>query len=237
MQKKAMWFFAGAMLLLLHGCATGYYKRGLTGGYHEVRVDDTHYVVSFDGNGFATKDRVWYFWIYRCAELTRQKGYVFFNLKKDEHLGSYVPDQDADGKLQPAVLTGQDDGRIIDAHGGGFIYVPGGTITTWHSKAMVSMFGDDAPARMMLIKAQSILDLLGAYVRSEGKISPPDLQTIFDASTFVRAPDNSLVNLHQYLLAHPRRRRPPPPPPPPPPPQGTPAWLKPPFLVAPGQKA
>ena len=47
-------FVAGA--LAVTGCATGYGAQGLTGGYSDSRIDDTHHVVKFNGNGFASID-------------------------------------------------------------------------------------------------------------------------------------------------------------------------------------
>lgn len=43
------------MAVALIGCATGYTKSGLTGGYGETKIDDGHYVVYFNGNGYATR--------------------------------------------------------------------------------------------------------------------------------------------------------------------------------------
>jgi hypothetical protein len=40
--------------------------------------------VAFDGNGYATKERVYYFWIYRCAELTLQQGYSLYVVRPYE---------------------------------------------------------------------------------------------------------------------------------------------------------
>ncbi|EIL91270.1 CC0125/CC1285 family lipoprotein [Rhodanobacter spathiphylli] len=225
-----------AALLMLHGCATAYGKRGITGGYSEQKVDSSHYVVEFDGNGYASKDRVWYFWIYRCAELTRSNGYTYFSLEADDHLhnSGYAPDGDVGGRLVPAVLTDQDDGRLVEVGGaGGYIYIPGQTITTWHSRAMVSMYGDKLPERTVLMKARSVLDLLVDYIRSDGKSDPPAREFIIDQAAYALAPDKAIVNLHQYKMAHPSQPRKVPPflraP-------GQPAPTLPPFLAAPGQK-
>src|SRR5689334_4498131 len=77
---------ATLVALAATGCATGYGARGLTGGYSDSRVDDTHYLVTFNGNGHASKERVWNFWFYRCAELTTERGFAYFDIepaKKD----------------------------------------------------------------------------------------------------------------------------------------------------------
>lgn len=198
---------------MLFGCATAYQRRGLTGGYHETRIDGSHYIVYFDGNGYASKDRVWYFWIYRCAQLTREQGYTYFSLAPVQPgIDRTAFDPDDDGHAYPAVLTGDADGHAIDVHAGGggggggghFIVVPGGagTIVTWHSKALVAMYNNDVPPRTFVVRAQSILDALGEYIRTNGSAMPPDRITIAHAAMYAVAPDNTIVNVNQYLLAH-----------------------------------
>lgn len=204
-------------IAVLAGCATGYQKRGITGGYADSKIDDTHYVVKFDGNGFADKERVWHFWIYRCAQLTKEKGFTYFSL---EHLAnknaSFNPDDDDRPQLTDTVLHGDADGHVIDVHGGGgvsYIYVPGQTITTWHSNAVVTMYNDDIPEQRAVYRAQTIIDSLAAYIQTNGKSVPPDQRTIFELSAFGLTADRKLVNIHQYMQEHPQvaRSRPRPP--------------------------
>ena len=65
---------AVALAVLMTSCATPYMPNLLLGGgYSDHRIDDNHYQVMFDGNGLATSDHVWYFWFYRCAELTKDR--------------------------------------------------------------------------------------------------------------------------------------------------------------------
>ena len=80
----------GAVLVVasLASCATGYQANGITGGYTEKKITDSAYVVSFGGNGFATKDRVYYFWMYRCAELTWKRVTRCFRSASINRLGS-----------------------------------------------------------------------------------------------------------------------------------------------------
>ena len=104
----------GALVALsLFGCATPYGSSGITGGYSETQIDDATWRVSFYGNGFTTRETVQTFWLYRCAELTLEKGYDGFELASNVRLISNV---------RPA-----NDGAVaIPAHGGGahFIYIP-----------------------------------------------------------------------------------------------------------------
>lgn len=202
------------VVTVLTSCATAYQKRGITGGYSEQKIDDSHYVVYFDGNGKTSKDRVWYFWIYRCAQLTAENGYTYFSLAPVQSSMNKTSSFDTDepGRVYPAVLIGDASGRIIDVHGGGgggghaggFITIPGGagTIVSWHSKAIVAMYGSNVPPRTFVVRAQSILDTLGEYIRSGGSSTPPDRMTLANDATYAVAPDNAVVNVHQYLLTH-----------------------------------
>lgn len=200
-----------AVLVLLQACATGYGKAGFTGGYSDKKIDATHYFVEFDGNGHTSEERVWYFWIYRCAELTRENGFAYFSVdtKAGPQNSSYTPETD-EGRLQPAVLSDEDNDHFIEVRSSGgtsFIYVPGATITRWHSHAVVSMYNDDVPERVAFLRAQSVLDLLGPYVKTNGKSVAPTRESILEESAFALSPGRVIVNLHQYMLAHPQRPR------------------------------
>lgn len=212
-------------LLMLHGCATAYGKRGMTGGYSDQRLDDTHYIVRFDGNGYASSDRVWYFWIYRCAQLTAFKGFAYFSLDRDDPRLTASRFDPADGAtLQAAVLSDRADAAPVPVAGAGtLIFIPGGTITTWHSAAVVAMYKDDLPANKPFLDAAIVLRLLGDYVAHDGKDLPPERYAVLDQAGFMLGPDHKVVNVHEYLLKHPPGRRhlypllPPPPPRPMPP--------------------
>ncbi len=57
----------------------------LTGGYEQERVADDEWIVGFLGNGFTTRETVQTMWLYRCAELTLEKGYAGFEIETDMH--------------------------------------------------------------------------------------------------------------------------------------------------------
>jgi hypothetical protein len=202
-------FIVGMLtVIMLVSCATAYKKSGITGGYGETKIDDSHYLVYFDGNGYASKDRVWYFWIYRCAQLTRDRGYTYFSIEPaQDNISKTAFDPEQPGRLYPAVLVGDANGRVVNVRGGGsvggFVYVPGATITTWHSKAIVAMYNDDVPQKKVIMRAQLVLDMLAEYVKTSGSSTPPLHSAIFEQSAFALAPGNQIANIHQYLLAHP----------------------------------
>lgn len=66
--------------ICLLSCATPYKEHGLFGGYRDTAIDTNHYLVTFDGNGKTPRDRVFAYWAYRCAELTKEKGFTHFTL-------------------------------------------------------------------------------------------------------------------------------------------------------------
>ena len=67
-----------ALCLSLVGCATGYQKVGLMGGYTDMKIQDNIYKVSFRGNAHVSEERAYDFALLRCAELTIENGYRYF---------------------------------------------------------------------------------------------------------------------------------------------------------------
>jgi hypothetical protein len=176
-----------AIGFLLAGCASGYRQNLILngGGYNESRIDDTTYLVSFDGNGYTQSDRVWNFWIYRCAELTKEKGYTNFTLSKVPAKTSMI------AAPQRVSLGGDyaDSGwGFVKVKGSTptYIYTPGTQITSWHSKGIVKMFNATPPDGAQYgYRAQTILDALHYYVESNGSTPAPDRITILRSATIV----------------------------------------------------
>ena len=117
---------ASCFLLILVGCGvTPYGPAGATGGYTEEKIDEYTYVVSFSGNGYTSRDMVWYYWMYRCAELTMDNGFSAFSLGEDEGQAMAFPRQE--GSVRNAFFNGS-GGRLVPAKGDGgyyYYYMPG----------------------------------------------------------------------------------------------------------------
>lgn len=65
--------------VLLAGCATGYQKKGFHGGYSEAQLDDRTVRVTYEGDGRdITESNIFNYLMYRCAEVTIQKGFDYF---------------------------------------------------------------------------------------------------------------------------------------------------------------
>jgi hypothetical protein len=76
---KRLAFLVIAMAVIFgYGCATGYHKRGFSGGYRDYKITDDVYDVQFSANGYTPVDIVDKYLLYRCAELTVESGQKYF---------------------------------------------------------------------------------------------------------------------------------------------------------------
>ena len=60
-----------ACILLLSGCVTPYQPKGFAGGYTDFATQPGIYYVSFQGNGYTSKDTVIQYWHQRAAEICK----------------------------------------------------------------------------------------------------------------------------------------------------------------------
>jgi hypothetical protein len=65
-------------VILLCACSTPYQRDGFRGGHSDLLLDSNTYRVSFRGNGYTSSDKVETYLLYRCAELTVNKGFDYF---------------------------------------------------------------------------------------------------------------------------------------------------------------
>ena len=153
--RKALKVALGACLLItLAGCMTAYQPHGLTGGYKEQKLDEDTYLVSFYGNGHTPRGVVLKYFLYRCAELTLDRGYAYFELYAPERsrtswdAGPFVK---VAGHAAPPVVT----------------YTPGVQVTTWSASGIVRMYRQDilAPSPT-LFSAREVVGALGSDVHS-----------------------------------------------------------------------
>lgn len=69
--------------LFLGACSTPYQKLTAfspTGGWKAMNVEGDVYRVMFSANGFTTRETAQTYWLYRCSELTLEKGYGGFEI-------------------------------------------------------------------------------------------------------------------------------------------------------------
>jgi len=168
----------------LAGCTSPYGENTLFGGYRTEKLDASHWLVKYDGNGNTPREQVWAYWIYRCAEVTKQNGYGYFAMLPADWKPSKAP-APAAANAAPAAWrdaspeglrarsatwrAGDDPGRVQVRSGGGYVvtYIPGYTTTSWHTKGVAAMFNAPAtPDATLVLSAQSVLDDLGPYVHA-----------------------------------------------------------------------
>jgi hypothetical protein len=183
-------FVAILVVAILSACATGYQSSGITGGYTEKKITDSAYVVTFGGNGFASKDRINYFWIYRCAELTLEKGYSLFSLRANESTGRLDPPA---GSIRPAVYYAEAGAAYIKTHASGgapiVTVVPGGGgPPKWTYTGTVLMYQKPLPEELVwAVDAQAVVAALKPYVASNGSAPAPTRDELFNRTLIAHA--------------------------------------------------
>lgn len=172
--------------LALTACSTIYGPKGLTGGFTDQQVDNSTYLVTFAGNGKTSSDMVWNYWIYRCAEITRQKGFTAFHIAPAETRGGmssgyWATDMTGRSDRQPSMTTVAGKGGTTY-----YYYVPGSTVTTYRASGTVRMFSRPYPAGAYLLDAEKILATLKPFVDSGGKAQTGSRKEIIDAAMIMR---------------------------------------------------
>lgn len=144
--------------LLLAGCMTAYQPLGATGGYQEKQLDKDTYHVGFVGNGNTPRTVVLKYFLHRCAELTLERGYEYFEIYSAKGdgpqsglpQGPYTQVRKVSGYTPPTIT-----------------YMPGGTITRWNVNGIIRMYPKDLLIDAKeLFSAREVVGLLGADVRS-----------------------------------------------------------------------
>ena len=77
----------------LVGCATGYARRGWTGGYSDMKMQEDIFRVAFSGNAYVGMGRVEDYTLLRSAEVALENGYKYFIIideKSATSTGSYT---------------------------------------------------------------------------------------------------------------------------------------------------
>ncbi|WP_291689574.1 hypothetical protein [Bradyrhizobium sp.] len=85
------WLLVATAAVTLSACATPYQQFGVLGGLDAKELRPDVYRVSFQGNGFTTKESVQVYWLNRCAELALEKGYAGFEILSDMQFVMHRP--------------------------------------------------------------------------------------------------------------------------------------------------
>lgn len=140
-------------ILLTAGCATNYKPEGKDGGYSQKKLADAVYRVSYSGNVLSSQARIWYFWIYRCAELSKEQGFELFTVGFPEGVA-------AERQVDSATV-----------HGGPTGPKASGRVTMLHAPV--------PPEVSWALDAQKVLDALRPYARSNGQTNPPSRLAVY----------------------------------------------------------
>lgn len=174
---------AGMLSMALVGCATTYHAKGPNGGYSDKRISDSAYVVSFRGKGFASYERVYNFWMYRCAELTLSHGYTLFSIQPNQPVAQQTP-----AGTQPATDEERGKARAIKA---AFFVAPtpfAPTATDVSFSATVVMYhGPLAPEIVWALDAQKIQAALKPFILSDDDAQIPEMANLFEPALVAHA--------------------------------------------------
>ena len=147
----------------LGACTAMYQPRSATGGYTDTRLTDNSYIVEFSGNGNTSKEAVWNYWLYRCADLTVQKGYAYFAVLPKASTAA-LDDQQPIFRLAQNEAYESEQTKLKGAGGGS------GSITTWTSKAAILMFKTSSePGARYSLRASAVMEALKPFVASPGR--------------------------------------------------------------------
>jgi hypothetical protein len=116
----------------LFSCATGYHKKGFSGGYWERKMSNNMFEVGFRGNGYTSSETVNSYFKRRCAELTLKSGFSHFVLLNERDKTSYHS-------------TGQTTRGTANTYSGGLTYSETTTNSGFHksrSEGVIMMFKD-----------------------------------------------------------------------------------------------
>jgi hypothetical protein len=155
------------VLLILAGCATPYQPLNVNssrGGYADARVDDSTYIVTYRGDAMTDAERTWSLWMYRCAELTLEKGFAYFSIAP----ATRVSNDAAKPSMRPALAYAGDAGEFIQTKGGGVTYYTYSipyvyTITS--ASARISLYRDPLPSSVLIaINAAKLKEQLAPVI-------------------------------------------------------------------------
>lgn len=155
-----------ATLFILAGCAapTAYAPVADRYGYAEQQLEDNRYRVTFSGNTLTERETVENYLLYRAAELTRGRGYDYFELterdtdKSTRYLSSYSTFGHFRGHHS----------RFGLGYGAGPGFVTGTSrpITEYEATATILLFRGDKPEnKAQAYDARDVLQRLGPTVR------------------------------------------------------------------------
>lgn len=148
----------------LSGCATSYAPKDESGGYTEKQLAEDRYEIYFYGNQHTSVQKVWYYWLYRCAELTLEKGYHYF---------IYDPPKPA------ARMQSKEGGKHITFTSFSDYSNKTGKHSRYWSMGVVTLYKNPLPgSAWFVLDAVTVKEALSPYIESNGHSTPPDRRAL-----------------------------------------------------------
>ena len=148
----AILILSACLIAFLTACTTPYQQKGFTGGYSQVQLDNNSARVEFKGNGYTSRERVEVFLLYRCAELTAEKGYDYFVIAKTDTENHQHIFQTTPGTFN-ATTTGSRGSYSTSG-----TYTPGQTVT-FNKRTAIAV--------IKMFKGEKPVDQPGAFIARE----------------------------------------------------------------------
>jgi hypothetical protein len=177
-------FFIVIISLVAAACTTPYQPNtvigsGGLGGFKDRKIADNAYFVEFRGNGNTPKTTVERYFLYRCAEITKEKGYKYFSVVLNPKVGAF-------DELEPLAGAVERDGFLpVKSRGGGtsYYYVPGGTYTVriFIGQGTVRMYNqNDVPGVILGWSAVDVMKSLDPFMKDVKNVVPMPPISIID---------------------------------------------------------
>ncbi len=119
--------------MLMVGCATGYQKKGFTGGFSETQLAENVFRVAFKGNQYTSRERTADFTLLRSAEVAVENGFKYFVIVKSK--------ERTKTRSYTGPTTAQTTGKVYENNTGtgiGGIPIPGAPAATFESTTAFS---------------------------------------------------------------------------------------------------
>jgi hypothetical protein len=214
--------FAFLLVIFLASCADP------VGQFSQKQISSNQFEIQLAGNWNIPSDQIWINWIYRCAELTKAKGYVYFGLSDPSAVrvrpsnSAPAPQALLNPSMRPIGLTSDVQPQIrsgvyraddavphtlkVAGKGGGVVVVPvyggrGATVYSYHDDMVITMYSDPLPLEAeVVLRAQTIIDAYGPYVTSNGKATLADTKKDVIAQAQVVSPLRSSYREYVFNL-------------------------------------
>lgn len=160
-------------LLFLAACASPTPYAPLTDryGYAEQQLEDNRYRVTFTGNTVTAKETVENYLLYRAAELTRTRGYDYFELtdRDTDKSTRYLSNYTTFGHFR----SRHDRFGLHHSAGPGFVTGTSRPITEYEATATILLFRGEKPGdKAQAYDARDVLQRLAPKIRRPAPPTP-----------------------------------------------------------------